>query len=972
MKIKFFLLLFLVGNHFSYSQTPNLFWGLNYGGIEGSGGARLQESDVSVNNLICNVGSFTNTVDLDPGSNSVNYTSLGSSDTYIQVLSGGGDYVWSQVISNEFSLRPIDVAFDASENVYVTFKFQGALNQNFGNASISLTANGFLEDQRDLVLIKFSNTGDYLSHIQYEDCSYDFENAEIEINGNGEPILVFNEGTDDIQVQKLNPDNLSLISDFFFGNQQNQGTSSITNFSIDADGNYLFTGLFSRQISLNPEDLLAETTGNGNNINIYYSKVSSSGQFIFGNWIGSDSNLEDGFSIIGDNAGNTYLSGQFSNTATFNYSTSTSSLTSNGLRDAFLLKLDDAGDELWLKQVGSVDEDAGYTVSTNGNSVAWVCYISDDADTNPNSGTAILPANAFTAAVILLDSEGNYNWSGVIDEGSYANNPLEVNFLNNGNLHLSGSFVGASIDIDPTQAVQNLLSQDGSFSFTTVWSFCNPVTPAISISSNLSPACPSDGAILTATFENGGNNPQLNWRINGVSSGISTVQFNTSTLQVGDIVTCELTSNAVCPSSITAESNSILISCSVSTEGVLYFSEYVEGSGNNKAIEIFNPTNEVVALEDYSISVYFNGSTTASQTYSLSGFLGSGDVIVIANNQASDAILAQADFSSGVISFNGNDAVALNFNESPIDIVGVIGINPGNSWEVFPDGTTENHTLIRNADVLSPETDWEIAKFQWTSNDVDFIENLGFPTLSGGDLPEIIISTENTEVCFGADILFSSSVTNGGNNPSYQWYINDIPNGPSLPTLGINNVIENLEVYCEVLIPEESIAVQSNVISISLLPPPNTDVIVNNNSLSIEETNAGFQWVDCDNSFAPIQNENASTFNALQSGNYAVQVISTITGCEAISECNEVIITGILDKVKNQITLYPNPVADYFNFYSNEDGLFEIFSKEGKLVDSRIMIAGSKVISTQNLAPGLYIIKFFGSTSATSLKLVKY
>ncbi|MDY0281254.1 MAG: lamin tail domain-containing protein, partial [Salinivirgaceae bacterium] len=39
----------------------------------------------------------------------------------------------------------------------------------------------------------------------------------------------------------------------------------------------------------------------------------------------------------------------------------------------------------------------------------------------------------------------------------------------------------------------------------------------------------------------------------------------------------------------------------------LFFSEYVEGSGNNKALEIYNPTNAAISLGDYQMSRYSNG-----------------------------------------------------------------------------------------------------------------------------------------------------------------------------------------------------------------------------------------------------------------------------------------------------------------------------------------------------------------------------
>src|SRR5690554_4007116 len=69
----------------------------------------------------------------------------------------------------------------------------------------------------------------------------------------------------------------------------------------------------------------------------------------------------------------------------------------------------------------------------------------------------------------------------------------------------------------------------------------------------------------------------------------------------------------------------------------LFFSEYVEGSSNNKALEIYNGTGEEIDFtqQQYIVKLYSNGATTAMFTYNLStGSLAPGDVFVIANSLA--------------------------------------------------------------------------------------------------------------------------------------------------------------------------------------------------------------------------------------------------------------------------------------------------------------------------------------------------
>ena len=78
----------------------------------------------------------------------------------------------------------------------------------------------------------------------------------------------------------------------------------------------------------------------------------------------------------------------------------------------------------------------------------------------------------------------------------------------------------------------------------------------------------------------------------------------------------------------------------------LFISEYIEGSSNNKAIEIYNGTGAAVdlAAAGYNLQVFFNGATSAGLTISLAGTVAAGDVFVVAQASANAAILAQAGF----------------------------------------------------------------------------------------------------------------------------------------------------------------------------------------------------------------------------------------------------------------------------------------------------------------------------------------
>ena len=124
----------------------------------------------------------------------------------------------------------------------------------------------------------------------------------------------------------------------------------------------------------------------------------------------------------------------------------------------------------------------------------------------------------------------------------------------------------------------------------------------------------------------------------------------------------------------------------------LIISQYVEGSSYNKYIELYNATTETIDLSEYTLETYFNGNTTAGGTYTLSGTLAAGAVIVIGNRFDVTLIYVPDIVNGTVINFNGNDAVVLKHNGVVIDSIGQIGISTDFAVDV---------TLIRKPGITS-------------------------------------------------------------------------------------------------------------------------------------------------------------------------------------------------------------------------------------------------------------------------------
>lgn len=152
----------------------------------------------------------------------------------------------------------------------------------------------------------------------------------------------------------------------------------------------------------------------------------------------------------------------------------------------------------------------------------------------------------------------------------------------------------------------------------------------------------------------------------------------------------------------------------------LLFSEYIEGSGNNKALEIANNTGSSINLSTYTVKKQTNGAGAWSTGLALTGTLTTGSKYVIVNSSISSSCIvtsaANISTTATELTFNGNDAVGLFKNGVLIDIIGT-----------FNGGTANfaiDVTLRRKSTVTAPTTTFNLAA-QWDSYSTDTCSNLG-------------------------------------------------------------------------------------------------------------------------------------------------------------------------------------------------------------------------------------------------------
>jgi len=179
----------------------------------------------------------------------------------------------------------------------------------------------------------------------------------------------------------------------------------------------------------------------------------------------------------------------------------------------------------------------------------------------------------------------------------------------------------------------------------------------------------------------------------------------------------------------------------------LIISEYVEGSGNNKYIEIFNGTGLSVDLSNYRLRLYSNGASSPSKDIKLSGTLNNNETIVYKNSSASK--YEGTATTNAAVNFSGNDAVVLYkiSTSSNVDIFGCIGEDPGPAWTNGSHSTSEK-TLVRKATVTSgittnPTTGFPTLVSEWDVYSQDDVSHLGSHTIGGASTQNYVIQNQD-------------------------------------------------------------------------------------------------------------------------------------------------------------------------------------------------------------------------------------
>ena len=375
----------------------------------------------TLNNIYI-TGTFSRTVDFDPGEEVHELSTNGGNDIYIAKYDSAGNYKWAVAMGyDNASDEGTAITTDHKGNVLITGWFQGTVDFDPGEGVHNLTTT-----RVGCFILKLTDEGEF------------------------------------IWAKNLNSNNSGMT----------EGHSIET----DDSSNVYVSGIFDDEADFNPGDDSKILQQEGDYANAFLLKLNKNGDFRYairpGGW-GNNSNLDKKRPFSIDNKGNITLAYDFNNAVDFDPGEEVHELTTNGIRnDIFIQKIDSLGNLLWVKQIGGPDEDSfgGFHTDEAGNSYI-TGYFTGTVDFDPGDDIYELSAgDDWNRALFVAQysPEGDLiqahpvNWTE--NDGSWPyGKGFDITTDLRGNILSVGQF-SSSFDFNPNGVPAILTSSPNNFS----------------------------------------------------------------------------------------------------------------------------------------------------------------------------------------------------------------------------------------------------------------------------------------------------------------------------------------------------------------------------------------------------------------------------------------------------------------------------------------------------------------------------
>lgn len=755
-------------------------------------------------------------------------------------------------------------------------------------------------------------------------------------------------GLTDIYVQKLDPNGNLLWVNSFGGRDFDIARA----LEIDVNGDILITGFIRDTVDFDPSAAVNNLIADGTT-DIFILKLNSSGDLL---WAKSIKNsLGAGSSIESDLNGNIYVTGFFQDTADFDPDTSVSNLIPNGEGDIFILNLDSSGNFIWAKGLGSTGFDEGRSITVDKNNIYVTGDYIGNVDFDPGSGTSFLPSfSGINSFIQKLDLNGNLLWvNGVLGSGSEGGYKVEVD--RNSNVYSTGSFEG-TVDFDLGAGVRNLTSNGLSDIFIQKLDSAGNFVWAQSMGSS------GEDRGLSITTDSSSN-------VYTTGYFEVTVNFNTDPTGLRN-----LTSNG----------KADIFIQKLDKDGSFIWAESFGASEIDQGRSIYLDENEnVFTTGIFERWVDFDPDTNGTKTLASNGF---SDIFIMKLNQCFDTFdsisvtsckpylspsgklwIQSGLYLDTIQNAKGCDSL-LTINLSIIAIDSTISIKACDSY-TWIDGITYTSSNNTATDTLTNASGCDsIVSLNLTINNTTFYSDSIIACDSYTWIDSITYTSSNTTAtdtlinAAGCDSIITLNLTikNSTSYTDAQVGCNSFTWIDGVTYTSDNNTA--LDTLTNAAGCDSIITLDLTILDVD------TAVFFSQDTLVSNATDASYQWLDCNNNFAPISGATEQKFLPNQGGSYAVVV--TENNCTDTSSCYISTVGFNENGINKLISIYPNPTNDRINIKTSEVNITQVVLLDIRGAVIREINQNARSIDISQLDNGIYYLRIISSKKETAVKRI--
>ncbi len=292
-----------------YDNGGSFQWVKQIGGTTDDSGTSIVVD--SAGNLII-TGTFTGTVDFDPGTNSTTMNASTGGNMFVLKLSGDGNFIWAKQMGGTSNAEILAVTIDGSDNVYTT---------------------GY-----------FWNTADF--------------------DPGASQFLMSSAVSNDVFISKLDSDGNFAWARQFAGFNEGYGNG----IAIDSSGNVLVSGFFSGDTDFDPGTGVYTMTSTGSTatFDAFIAKLNASTDLVWAKKMGG-SDYDYARSLVLDSQGNIFTTVDFYDTMQVTTVNGTETFNSAGAYDILVIKLASNGDIMWTHQIGGNQDEVSASLSVDSN-----------------------------------------------------------------------------------------------------------------------------------------------------------------------------------------------------------------------------------------------------------------------------------------------------------------------------------------------------------------------------------------------------------------------------------------------------------------------------------------------------------------------------------------------------------------------------------------------------------------------------